>query len=318
MEHTSKDFSVEERRELKGAPAHFACTKREAFIVSGSDARTFLQSKLTADLKRRPAGSGGYAVAVDINGRVIFDADVISVPSAEGESFVFVSEPGFAEVATTHFDRYIIMESVELESLSSTHTVIELAHPDAAAIADGLIASAGARFVVDAYRSPATHKQVIVESDQLEGARRFLADQALQEVDAGLFAALEVELGIPRVGRDVVAGKHIPLEVGLHPGVHFNKGCYLGQEVIERLDARGAPSRQMMRVRWHGDGVASGTPVLDSKGAAGHVTACVRDAEGTLGLAIIRRRALDGEGLSLEGTGQTVELMGRVGVNDES
>lgn len=102
-----------------------------------------------------------------------------------------------------------------------------------------------------------------------------------------------IERGWPRMGAEIVPGETIPAETGLTPvAVDFRKGCYPGQELVERMDSRGAAAPRSLRRLDADAGVAPGDPVLDEAGAeVGWITS----VSGTTALGYVKRGAEVGE-----------------------
>ena len=98
-----------------------------------------------------------------------------------------------------------------------------------------------------------------------------------------------VVAGWPRMGHEIVPGETIPAVTGVVPiAVNFTKGCYPGQELIERMDSRGADAPRSLRVVDVADGVGPGDPLLDADGAEiGAITSVA--PSGALALALVKR-----------------------------
>lgn len=123
---------------------------------------------------------------------------------------------------------------------------------------------------------------------------------------------LRVEAGIPLCGVEIdEAGA--PLEIGLEDTVDFNKGCYIGQEVIAKMHFRGKPRRYLVGVRFEGEKlIVSDTDVIVDDKVVGRVTSCVYSPalEGVIALAIVKRgvQEVDQRVLAGEGKGVIVSL----------
>lgn len=125
---------------------------------------------------------------------------------------------------------------------------------------------------------------------------RVTADIALRPAASSTPEDLEHERilrGWPRVGAEIVPGETIPAETGLTPvAVDFRKGCYPGQELVERMDSRGAAPPRSLRRFTVDAGAAPGDPVLDGTGAeVGRLTS----VSGTTALGYVKRGADVGE-----------------------
>jgi tRNA-modifying protein YgfZ len=108
-----------------------------------------------------------------------------------------------------------------------------------------------------------------------------------------------IEAGWPRMGVEIVPGETIPAETGVTPvAVNFRKGCYPGQELVERMDSRGASAPRSLRRLEVAEGTTPGDPVLDPGGTdVGTITSVA----GTTALGYVKRNADVGE-LIIHGT----------------
>jgi tRNA-modifying protein YgfZ len=99
--------------------------------------------------------------------------------------------------------------------------------------------------------------------------------------------------GWPRMGAEISPGENIPAETGVTPlAVNFRKGCYPGQELVERMDSRGASAPRSLRRLEVVEGTSPGDPVLDADGAEVGV---ITSVSGTLALGYVKRGAEVGE-----------------------
>lgn len=101
------------------------------------------------------------------------------------------------------------------------------------------------------------------------------------------YDSLRIAAGQPVAGHELTED-YIPLEVGLWDAVSFNKGCYIGQEIIARMESRGKLARMMVQVQL-ADVVPSGTPLITADGApAGTLTSMAVTPDGVIGLAVVK------------------------------
>lgn len=110
--------------------------------------------------------------------------------------------------------------------------------------------------------------------------------------------AQRVRAGWPRMGTEIISGDTIPAETGLIPiAVNFTKGCYPGQELVERMDARGASAPQSLRLLPAPHGVTAGDVILDEDGTAvGRFTSVA----GEMALGYVKRSSTIGEVVSIQ------------------
>lgn len=297
-------------------PGFFAAGPGRSLLrLWGADTIPFLQTKLTQDTRPWPARGGGYATATDINGRILFDLQAF----AWGErGWLLVLEEGRAESAFAHFDRYLISEKVELELLDERLSVVALGGSELAARL-GLAPLAEGQRTAEPWRDgwllrgtgldPADALLVLPREGVAE-ALEALAALGLEAATAAEFDALRVAAGRARIGFDDGAGA-IPLELGLWEAMSFRKGCYLGQEIIERLFSRSTPARRLMRLA-SPVALAPGTPVLAGEEVVGTVTGVVAASEGVEALGLLKRAVLDGS-VALTAGGAPLTIRGFVG-----
>lgn len=106
-------------------------------------------------------------------------------------------------------------------------------------------------------------------------------------------AAERIEAGWPRMGAEIVTGETIPAETGLNElAVDFKKGCYPGQELVERMDSRAAVAPRSLRRLDVADGAAAGDPIVD---ADGNEVGVLTTVSGNRALGYVKRNADVGE-----------------------
>lgn len=233
---------------------------RDTLVIMGSDAVPWLQGLVTSDLfALADEGSGQITTAVNQVGRLIAEARVLHMP----EMLVLDLEPGVLEAGfLSHLRRHIITEDVTLVDRSAQTARVSLYGQSAAELLDAVCVTEHAvssRAVFEGTWGTLGDHDVVIQRVPLTGGPGFdiacareAADRVWQtlfdrgdEVVAVGFDTLEtlrIEAGVPRFGKELTE-ERIPLEAGLDHAISFNKGCYLGQEIIARLDTRGTPAR---------------------------------------------------------------------------
>lgn len=138
-----------------------------------------------------------------------------------------------------------------------------------------------------------------VEKPGEGGFRMLLAPEpeAFPETEANspaataAYLALRIESGIPEFGREITEESN-PLEVGLESAISFEKGCYIGQEIIARMESRGKRARRLVGLRLAGEVLSPG-PVLHNGSDVGRLTSSAYSPDlGWIGLAVVRTAAL--------------------------
>jgi folate-binding protein YgfZ len=221
-------------------------TELATLIVTGADRLSWLNGMLTCDLAKRTPGDVVYGLAVARNGRVISDAIVVVDDAA---ATVLVAVPrAVAPALRAHLDHYLVMEDAEIGSATDAFDAWALHGPAAAdLLADARSAGAaggaidrtglGGAFLLAPARKAAQTTAVIERSVAMRGGA--IGDEAGWE-------ALRLERGVPRFGVDF-DDKTYPQEASLEKtAVRFDKGCYLGQEVVCMLELRGHVKRKLV------------------------------------------------------------------------
>lgn len=259
--------------------------------VSGKDAVSWLNGLLTCDLVKRDEGEARYGLLVGRNGRVLADATVVVGPGR-----VLAAVPAaVVDALRAHLEHYLVMEDAEMAPRVDAFEPWMLHGPrskDVLAAAQEVGADGG---VVD--RTGLGGALVLAPVERAVEVRAAIeaavtrAGGVLGD-DAG-WEALRLERGVPRFGVDFDDTTY-PQEASLEKvAVSFEKGCYLGQEVVCMLQMRGHVKRRLVPVVM--DGIASlsrGAPVTDESGVAvGEITSVVSSPTlGRLvGLAMVKR-----------------------------
>jgi folate-binding protein YgfZ len=241
--------------------------------VSGKDARRYLNNRLSNDLKSAKVGLVVRAAALTPQGRV---EGLFSVLVESDESFLLVCDGGKRNTILAALSRYIVADRVSIEDISLTTTVVHGVEVDSAVLegADvrtislARVSAGGCDYIVEARE----REQVLAHCAAAWGPALSLHEYALLRWKRG-FAAYPVEIN----------ESTILTEAGMQDSVSFTKGCYVGQEVIERSDAIGKLPRTLERIRLagvHED--LTGAPVVTTSGQTiGKIVSLVVDREHT-------------------------------------
>jgi folate-binding protein YgfZ len=129
---------------------------------------------------------------------------------------------------------------------------------------------------------------VVAETDGPR-LRDALAAAGAEPVGPDAVEALRVELGIPAFGKEL-GESYNPLEAGLLPLISFTKGCYIGQEVVARLNTYDKVKKRLVGLRWNGESPEAGAPLLMEGKQAGVMTTSARSPRfGGIGLGYVRK-----------------------------
>jgi tRNA-modifying protein YgfZ len=271
---------------------------RGVVVVSGPDATSFLQSLVSQDLDPIPDGQGAPSLLLTPQGKLGITLRMLRV----GDGWWLDCQAGFGEELAASLTRFCIRVDVTITDHTGSWDVLEVRGHEA-------LARVGAAAHVDVPEPPDAHvgwgERRIVRSDwpgtlgvdvigptaAVHEARDELLHAGVAPFPPGAYEAARIEAGIVRLGIDVDE-KTIPQEAFLErDAVSFTKGCFLGQELVCRIDTRGHVNRYLRLLRL-ADGTvpeAGDAVVLDDK-VVGAVTsaAAVPDATEAVALAMVR------------------------------
>lgn len=277
-------------------------TSRTRVELTGSDCASFLHNLCTNDIKRLTPGTGCEAFLLDARGHVLAHVFVLCYP----ESLLLETVPEQAKAIVGHLDRYLIRERVELHDRSSAWQEWLLAGPLAAEILERLAGEAPGAMLASVQcalaGSPASAVKVplteatgfllIAPNETGADIERALNEAGAAPCTAATFDIARLENGFPFYSRDIT-DKNLPQEVARdRAAISFNKGCYLGQETVARIDALGHVNKMLCRLRFAGSDVPEpGMQVCAAGQPVGQVTSSVFSPRlsAPLALAYIRR-----------------------------
>ncbi len=253
---------------LDGAGA-YTLPDTAVIAVKGRDRATWLNGVITQDVRALAPHTSVYAAAVGTKGKILADLRVL----ARADELVVLAPAAHAEALAAHFDRYIVMEDVTLEA--RTATVVTVQGPAAMALRDRFAES----FTAD--RLGGGGFDVVADDpsrDATAAVDALVASGALVVASPEAWEVARLERGVARFDVDFDA-QHFVQEAAITArAVSFHKGCYLGQEVVCRLEMRGHVQRHLVALRVgaevsRGDAVtADGAPVGEVTSAAPSVT----------------------------------------------
>jgi tRNA-modifying protein YgfZ len=241
-------------------------------VVTGKDRVSWLNGLVTCDLVKRPEGEARYGLVVSRSGRVLADPIVV----VEGDRALVVVAGEVLERLRAHLEHYLVMEDAETAAAADGFEPWLLHGPRSSDVLVAARAAGALGGVVD--RTVLGGAIVLAPVELRIGVRSAIeaATQSLGGVigDSAGWEALRLERGVPRFGVDF-DDKMYPQEASLEKtAVSFDKGCYLGQEVVCMLEMRGHVKRKLVSIVLDGASLPSrGAAVTDEGGVAvGEVT----------------------------------------------
>lgn len=282
---------------LRGGTVWLDLSARGRIVARGRDRARLLHAIISNEVKKMTPGTGCYAFLLNPQGRIQADLRLFCL----ADYFLIDTEPELREKVQLLIKRYIIADQVELEDVTAGVAAIGLEGPGATAILAQLGAPAAGAAYTHAAWGDATVAAVTITGQP--GVRIFCpAEKAAAmvhqlEVAGAVAASLEdarlvrIENGKPRYGEDI-RETSLPQETQQMHAVSFNKGCYLGQEIVERIRAQGRVNKKLMRVVLEGGEVPAAGTKTTVDGAEAEVTSAVfSPASGeVVALAYVRQR----------------------------
>lgn len=291
--------------------AVFDVSDRVQIEATGADRASFLHNFCTNDVKGLSAGRGCEAFVTSVKGRVL------------GHVFVWVgaeslflnaspeTEPGLLE----HLGRYAALENVELQGRTDELAELYVTGPEClerlstlseAAAGLDVLTHGAFEFPDDAgtvalrrsdwFNTPGA--SVVVPRERIAGVWKTLVDAGFSPAGNAAFETLRIEAGLPLYGVDVT-DENLAQEVArTERAISFEKGCYLGQEPIARLDAMGHVNRELRNLRLEtGPTPEPGSPVVspEDEKEIGRITSAVASAKTNtpVALAYLRSKYVD-------------------------
>jgi hypothetical protein len=263
---------------------------RGVLRVAGEDAASFLQGLLTNDVLSLEVGQARYAALLSPQGKILFDFLVLRIPAEAGAAFL-IDCP-----AERHGELARRLSFYRLRAK--------------AAISDESAALAVAAFWDAPPAAPPNNYVFVDPRDARLGWRAILPKAALAGL-GGLapYEAHRIRLGVPRGGVDFPYADAFPHDANLDllHGVDFEKGCYVGQEVVSRMRHRGTARKRIVRVALSGPPPAPGAPVLAGDTPVGALGSAA-DGQALAMVRLDRLEAASGAPLTAAGVGLTIEI----------
>ncbi|MBA3867069.1 MAG: folate-binding protein YgfZ [Solirubrobacterales bacterium] len=284
---------------------------RGKLAVTGSDAAEYLQGQLTNDVVALEVGDGLYAALLDRKGHMQSDMRVLR--AAEGEILLDTEALALGAVLR-HLKMYSIGRDAAIADVTEERGVLSLIGPRSVEIAGTAalpesdcetVAVGGVECLAVGTRDGI---DLIVGAGDRERLRSVLLEAGAVEVSAEAVEILRIEAGVPRYGAEMGA-ETMPAEAGIvEQTISFTKGCYIGQETVARLHYKGRPNRHLRGLRLSAAAEPGATLRLGEKEVGKLGSAGVSPALGPIGLAILRREAEPGAGLTVGEDGVTAQV----------
>ncbi|MGB7280964.1 MAG: glycine cleavage T C-terminal barrel domain-containing protein [Candidatus Acidiferrum sp.] len=256
---------------------------RAYLSFTGPDRVRYLNAILTNNIKDLPAGQGDVSLLLNPQGHILAEIETY----AEADRLFCISHEKIRERLVEWLDKYIIMDDVTLTDESQRYGTVGIEGPKAAAVAQELSGVDLSALAERARRETAVASvpcwltkrspggiagcEFLIERDKLVSLWQILSESVKKHGGGPMgYAALSAQRlaqGVPWFGYDF-GEKQIPHEAGLEAShISYTKGCYTGQEIVERVRSRGQVNRRRVDIIFDGTGVpvAGETLTVDGK-----------------------------------------------------
>lgn len=250
---------------------------RGVVFIGGAEAETFLQNIITTDMAAVESRGAGYGALLSPQGKILFEFLVLRTE----DGYLFDLPRALIADFLKRMTLYRLRAKVEIADRSETDAVYALWGTEAAPDVPGVVAA-------DPRLAPLGFRAIVPADAPLAVA----GYDAATEAD---YHAWRTGLTVPEGGRDYPFGDAFPHDVDMDDlgGLDFRKGCYVGQEIVSRMEHRGTARRRVVAVRGEGALPPSGTPIEADGKPLGTLGGSVADS----GIGLIRldraKRALD-------------------------
>jgi folate-binding protein YgfZ len=286
-----------EYRALHDTAGFLDLSFRGRICLTGADRVRFLHGQVTNEIKGLESGTGCYAALTNAKGRMQADLNIYNLTN----ELLLDLEPGLTSLVSGRLEKYIVADDVQIIDVGPLYGLLTVQGPRAGAIMLGveLFRDAGTLYKPFTWlqvADPALGEIYVMNQPRL-GTRGFalfvptaaltaVAEQLQQRVKAvggrccgwHAFETVRVEAGIPRFGIDMDE-TNFPQECGIEArAVSYTKGCYIGQETLNRIHTMGHVNRQLVGLRLNDELVqlpTKGDKLFLTGKEVGHITSAV-------------------------------------------
>ncbi len=284
---------------------------RGRLCLAGADRVRFLHGQVTNDIKRLSPGTGCYAALVSAKGKMESDLHIYNLP----DELLLDFEPGLTGVVSRRLEKYLVADEVQVTDVASLYGLLSVQGAEAKAAVSRLdffsevpaqpfhfsraaSETLGELYLMNEPRVGSVGFDLFVPAmslgaiaDKLLSATRAVGGRACgwQALDA-----VRIDAGIPRFGVDMDE-TNLPLECGIaDQAVSYNKGCYIGQEIINRLHSFGQVTKELRGLRLADDRKSRpvrGDRLFHAGKEVGYITSAVKSfrSNANVALGYVRR-----------------------------
>ena len=271
--------------------------------ATGDDGLDLLNRLSTNKVIDLTAGQGAPTILTTDRGRIL---DLIGVINVD-EYILLITSPGAQQQVIDFLDKYTIMEDLTIEDVTEESFMFSVLGPDSKAAVESAAGTTlgdlptyhSITVEIGGHEVRIVHRpfgdlpsyDMLMDSDATTGVWDHLTASGITPVGEEAFEAARLNYSVPEYGREI-SEAYNPLEAGLIGSIDFAKGCYIGQEVIARLDTYQKIQKHLVRLEFSADATVSEGDVLTDAGQeVGKVTSVtnIPTGLGLVGMAYIRK-----------------------------
>jgi folate-binding protein YgfZ len=255
---------------------------RAHIALTGTDRTRWLNGMVTNNIRDLAVGRGAYAFLLNPQGHILGDLYAYN----RGDSLLVDTERAQLEKVLQVFDKYIIMDDVEVANVGDSMAAVGLAGPQSRKVLSAVGIEPPPleklQFADVAWRDESLTVvrddnegvdsfELWLEPVKVTGLREALLKAGANPAHSGALELLRIASGIPRYGQDI-RERDLPQETEQMRALNFSKGCYIGQEIVERIRSRGAVHRKFTGFHVNGALPAPGTKIQTDGKEVGEIT----------------------------------------------
>ena len=288
-------------QELRTGVAWIDLSSRGRIRATGEDRARLVHAMSTNDVQNLAPDAGLYAFFLNDKGRILMDAYIYHLR----DSLLLDTEPETGAKLFEHLDRFIIADDVTLEDESASLSVIGIEGPESLNTAAHLrLPVSQSKYGVQMFDAGFTARtsvtgapgfRLFIPHSERDSWIALLEDANVPAASPEAVRTVRLENGVPRYGEEI-SERYLVQETQVAQAMHWNKGCYLGQEIVERVRSRGQVHRLLTPIRIVGTHAPAPGTKLSANGVdvAEISSAVYSPALGeVVGLAYMRSEALE-------------------------
>ena len=311
---------IEKQNDSGKSGGEYALLPADVLTLGGAERVKFLNAYNSQDVAGIAPMHLGYGAILTQKGKLVSDTWILNL----GDSFLLLSEPGYAAKILEHLKTFLLFADVRMEDRSQDYVLLgiwgETAPDFLSELAGGLPqlerslhAAPSGNATLYSYASERTARpgwEILAPRAEAETLCSKLKAAGFRERTATELDRDRIDAGIPKMGVDM-SEENLVAEVGLDKrATSFNKGCYLGQETTARVNSQGHANRHLIRVKltqpYRGD-LPLEIRTASSDKPVGRLSSVAALEAGGVGLGIVHRNA-DGESLFAVNGQEKIEL----------